>query len=107
MAIVKYNGTILELTGSVGGLVFKKSPQGKTIVTKCPDMSSVKWSPAQRAHRERFRNAVAYARRALATPEVRLEYERRAKELDKRPWDLAVSDYFKGRDLLAETAQNQ
>lgn len=100
MAKVKFNASILEIRGAVGGMVYKRSPQGETIVTRRPDMSNVKWSPAQQAQRQRFKEASAYAKAALATPELRLEYERMANEQNKRPWDLAVSDYFKGNDLL-------
>ena len=45
---------------------------------------------------------VAAHRSGAATPEqtVRRTYERRAKKLGKSPWGLAVSDYFKGENLL-------
>jgi hypothetical protein len=65
-------------------------------------MSRVKWSRAQKEHRQRFKQAVAYARTALSRPEVRVIYERMAAENHKRPFDMAVSDYFKGNDLLAK-----
>jgi hypothetical protein len=37
----------------------------------------------------------------MAEPKVRAMYEKAAKEAKKRPFDMAVSDYFKGRDLLS------
>jgi hypothetical protein len=45
---------------------------------------------------------VAYAKSAMKHPEVRLVYEQMAaeKKKDKRPFDMAVSDYFKGNNLL-------
>ena len=52
-------------------------------------------------HRRRFRLAVAYAHAALADERVHALYVEAAKKKDKRPFDLAVSDYFKGRNLLA------
>jgi hypothetical protein len=67
---------------------------------KLADMSRVKWTNAQQAHRQRFKEAVAYAKAAMAVPEVRAAYETLAAEKHKRPFDLAVSDYFKGRNLL-------
>ena len=63
-------------------------------------MSKVKWSPAQKEHRQRFRRAVAYAHAALADEKVRAIYVKEAAQKGKRPFDLAVSDYFKDRDLL-------
>ena len=69
------------------------------IVTKRPDMSSVEWSPAQKAQRQRFKEAVVHVKAALADPKVRARYERRAKKQNKRAWDLAMADHFQGRDL--------
>ena len=93
---------IEEIHGTMYDMVFKRSPQGKMIVTKIPDMSNVEWSEAQQAHRARFGLATEYARAALAEPKVRARYERRAKKQHKRAWDVAMSDYFKGKDLLAK-----
>ena len=72
------------------------------ILSKVPDMSKVKWSKAQKAHRQRFKRAVAYARAAMAEPKVRAVYEKMAAKNNKRPFDMAVSDYFKGNDLLSK-----
>ena len=38
----------------------------------------------------------------MANPDVRAVYEKRAAEKDNRPFQMAVSDYFKGIDLLSE-----
>jgi hypothetical protein len=38
---------------------------------------------------------------AMAEPKVRAVYEKRAAKMGKRPFDLAVSDYFKGNELLS------
>jgi hypothetical protein len=65
-----------------------------------PDMSKVEWSEAQTAHCQRFRETQAYAAAAMASPEVRAQYEKLAEEKDKRPRDLAMSDFFKGNNLL-------
>ncbi|HLO17896.1 MAG TPA: hypothetical protein VK206_23910, partial [Anaerolineales bacterium] len=75
---------------------------GKLSLVRSPDMSRVKWSAAQKEHRLRFKEAVAYARAAIADPEVRLVYEQMAaeKKQNKRPFDMAVSDYFRGNDLF-------
>jgi hypothetical protein len=91
-----------EITGTLDGYVFKRSPNGDIIVSKKPDMSKVVWSEAQIDQRERFTQASAYARAAKENPKVWAKYERRAKKLKKRPRDLAISDYFQGKDLLAK-----
>jgi hypothetical protein len=38
----------------------------------------------------------------MADPKVRVVYEKRAAKDHKRPYDMAVSDYFKGKDLLSK-----
>jgi hypothetical protein len=63
-------------------------------------VSNVQWSKTQWAQRERFALASDYAKAALAEPKVQAAYQKRAKRLHKRPRDLAISDYFKGKNLL-------
>ncbi len=86
----------------MGDVVFRLLPTGEQQITKLPDMSNVKWSKAQKAHRQRFKEAVAYARAAMAEPKVRKLYEKMAAKNHKRLWDMAVSDYFQGNDLLSK-----
>ncbi|NJC97343.1 MAG: hypothetical protein C3F07_10665 [Anaerolineales bacterium] len=101
MAKIHLNPIINKLHGSIANFTFRYMYGRQTLIKK-PDMSNVQWSEAQQAHRRRFKRAVAYARSALADPEVRARYEADAAAQGKRPFDLAVSDYFKGRDLLNE-----
>ena len=84
----------------MGSIVFRRSHTGEMSITKLPDMSNVEWSDAQQAHRQRFKLAVAYAKAAMADPTVRAVYVEIAAQKHKRPFDLAVSDYFKGKNLL-------
>ncbi len=100
MAKVKLNPILKEMRGKVGKTVFRRSHTGETTLIKLADMSNVEWSDAQKAHRERFKQAIAYAKAAMAEPKVRRKYEKEATKKNKRPFDLAVSDYFKGRNLL-------
>lgn len=101
MPKVRFQPLIEEIRGTFYDVVFKRSPQGKPIVTKRPDMSNVEWSEAQRAQRQRFREANAYARAAMADPAVRRVYETMAVAQKKPPYRLAMADYFQGRDLLS------
>jgi hypothetical protein len=102
MAEVKLNASLVEMHGKIGNMVYRRTATGKTITTKCPDMSNVEWSPAQIAQRERMKQATAYAKAAMANPEVRLIYEKMAKKKKRQPFRVAVSDYCKGNDLLAK-----
>lgn len=102
MPKVRFAPVVESIQGTMYDVVFKKSPKGNTIVTKKPDMSNVEWSEAQIAQRQRFKQANAYAKAVLSDPKVRAKYERRAKRLHKRARDVAFSDYFAGKDLLAK-----
>jgi hypothetical protein len=91
-----------EIHGTLNGLVFKKSPKGNTILTKIPDMSNVEWSQGQKDHRKRMAKANDYAHAAMADPKVHRIYEKRAAKENRVPYRLAVSDYYKGKNLLAK-----
>ena len=92
---------ITGIKGRLGDEVFRVSQSGETFVTRSPDMSAVEWSPAQQDHRQRFKAGIAYAKAAMADPDVRAFYEKQAAEGNRRAFQVAVSDYFKGVDLLA------
>jgi len=100
MAKISLHPTIRQIKGKMGDAVFRRSHTGELSLIKLADMSKVKWSKAQKAHRARFKQAVAYAKSAMSDASVRKVYEKQAKKLNKRPFDLAVSDYFKGNNLL-------
>jgi DnaJ-class molecular chaperone len=73
---------------------------GKQTIMKTPDMSKVKWSKAQKEHRQRFREAIRYAHEAMADPNVRAHYEKVAKKSHRQRFRVAVSDFFEGNNLL-------
>jgi len=100
MAKVILKEGIQQIWGRMGDLVFRRSHTGEAQLSTVPDMSGVQWSEAQQAHRQRFKAAVAYAKAAMADVHVRARYEQAAATKGKRPFDLAVSDYFKGENLL-------
>lgn len=104
MAKVSFDPIIKWFTGRIGGLVYRRSHNGKVSVYSTPDMSTVKWSQAQKDQRQRMREASKYASAAIADPEIRLIYVQMAVDQNKnpdRPFDMAVSDYYHhGNDLL-------
>ena len=102
MAKIILNPMIKQIRGKMGNIVFRVSPTGKQTMIKLADMSRVKWSKAQKEHRQRFKKAVAYARAAMADPRVSKIYEKRAAKENRRPFRMAVSDYLKGIDLLSK-----
>jgi hypothetical protein len=102
MPKVKLIPLVEEIHGTLDGWVFKKSPQGKMIITKKPDMSRVKWSKPQKANRKHMSQAITAAQIAFLDPKVKAKYERKAKKLGRRAWNLALSDAMNGRDLRAK-----
>ncbi len=60
------------------------------IITKKPDMSKVKWSKAQKKNRQHMSDAIFTAQVALLEPKVKAKYERKAKKLGRRAWNLAL-----------------
>ena len=100
MAKVKLNPIIKEIHGKMGDLVFRTTPNGETSLIKRADMSKVEWSDAQKDHRQRMRAAVAYAHAAKKNPAIWRQYQEEAAKENRKPFNLAVSDYFKGRTRL-------
>jgi hypothetical protein len=104
MAKAYFDPMIKWIRGRIGNLVYRRAHNGKISVYPVPDMSRVKWSNAQRDHRENFREAVLYASAAIADPEIRLVYVQMAIENHRdprRPYHMAFQDYYyQGNDLL-------
>ena len=90
---------LLELRGKMGDWTYRRM-YGKQTLMKTPDMSKVKWSKAQKEQRERFRQAIRYARQAMADPDVRAHYEKVAKKAERQPFRVAVSDFYEGKNLF-------
>ena len=91
------------IRGKMGKIVYRLSHNGEVSAYPAPDMSGVEWSPAQKAQRQRFAQATAYAKLAIKEPEIRqlyVEMAKRRKMNERRPFDMAVSDYCQGNDLL-------
>ena len=105
MPEVILNPSIEGLSGKMGDVVFRYNKKtGKTSISKVPDMTKVKWSAAQVAHRERMAEAFAYGQAAVADPQLRPYYVRMSLERkgNERPFDMAVSDYCAGNNLLGD-----
>jgi len=87
----------------MGNMVFRLSHNGQVSMFPAPDMSRVKWSKAQKDQRQKLARASAYGHHAIQDPEIRQYYVELAKQRKMdlgRPYDVAVSDYFAGNDLL-------
>ena len=100
MPKVDLNPMLEGLSGKIGDVVFRYHRKtGKTSISKVPDMTGVKWSKAQKAQRQNFKKAVAYAHSVKANPEAWAALQKTAKKKHKRAWDLAIKDYFQKYNL--------
>ena len=62
MAKLTLNQLFEVLRGGIGGLVFRRRPDGTIIVSGAPTYRKGKATPGQKEYRERFKDAVRYAR---------------------------------------------
>jgi hypothetical protein len=91
------------IRGKMGKIVYRLSHNGEVSAYPAPDMTKVVWSAAQKAQRQTMKRATAYAQLAIQDPAIRQYYVEMAKQRKKnprRPFDMAVSDYHDGNDLL-------
>ena len=91
------------IRGKMGKIVYRLSHNGEVSAYPAPDMTGIEWSPAQKAQRQKMARATAYAKLAIRDPEIRQVYVAMAKQRkmnERRPFDVAVSDYHDGNDLL-------
>jgi len=104
MALVELDPLFKWFRGKIGKLVYRRAHNGKLSAYPTPDMSRVRWSKAQKDHRQHMKEAFLYASAAVTDPDLRPIYVQMAIENGKnprRPFDMAVSDYCKtGNDLI-------
>jgi hypothetical protein len=84
------NRALVGIRGSIDGWSYKTTEHGQ-IITRKPDMSGVKWSPKQEAHRARMAEAVRHYRAIRDDPEQAARYRELAKAAG-----LSVSAYVIG-----------
>lgn len=82
MPKVSLNAALESVTGTLDGVVFKHYRHDKRglVLSRKPDMSKVRPSPAQLARRKLMREAGAFHRQVLADPKLRKKYEAIARK---------------------------
>lgn len=100
MAVVKNNPVLEGFSGMLGRTMVFRQMNGKTIVQSAP-VRTAPYNEAQRRQQGRFREAMAYARRLLANPEVKAAYTARAKTKGwhLNAFNLAVSEYLSTKEV--------
>ena len=109
MAIVELGPLLKEVHGKIGDLVFRRGPNGQTIVSRVPQKKKKKSQKAQKAEKARndrqrqlMFEAHDYARAAMADPETRQHYEREARRKRKKAYSLAFASFFRVNRQLGE-----
>jgi hypothetical protein len=94
MAKVQLDSLITQLRGSLGNVVVRHTPHGP-VLSRRPDMSGVKWSPAQKAHRKRMKAAAAHYRATMADPAQAARYLKLAARQKIPVSSLVMGVYLK------------
>ena len=94
MAKVTLNDLLEAIRGGIGGLVFRRRPDGTIIVSGAPRYHKKRGSPKQRAYRQHFKEQTRYARALAQTHPI---YAELAAASDKwlSPYNLALADCLK------------
>ena len=92
MSEVELHAPFLGYSGAIGKIVYRKY-KGRTIACLKPSPKRT-LSQAEINNRERFKQAAAYGKLALANPATRVLYEQAAKEKDVPVFSLCVADFF-------------
>lgn len=67
MAKLDLHSFLYRVSGRVGNVVIRQTRTG-AVMSRLPDTSKVKWSPAQRARRKLMREAGAHYRAVMSDP---------------------------------------
>jgi hypothetical protein len=102
MAIIKLNPLFEDAHGKIGDMVFRRGPNGKTILSRAPRKKPKKSQKAQKAQKaqnarqkQRMLEAHDYAHAAMKDPEMRAYYQQKADREGKCAYRLAFGGFFK------------
>lgn len=101
MTKVLFHGSIEGFQGRMGGLIFRRLPDGTTVVTQAPPKKNKrqkkrakeKRSPRQKDHNERFSDSSSYAKWASRDNPVYAELA--AADPMRNAYNFAISDWFR------------
>lgn len=100
MAHVKKNLVTKGLSGILGGTLVFRNVGEKTVVGIAPTTTK-EASLAQKNQRERFQQAVFYAKAQMADPITKAEYESHTEGTGgPSAYNIAVADFFSAPDIV-------
>ena len=80
--------------GKIGKNLIIKNYGEKTVISKYPDMSAVKYNDLQKQTQRCFAEAVAYARSIINDPVKKAEYRKKLPE-GKQVYYAAIQEFLK------------
>lgn len=83
-----------QVRGRIGKTMVVKHYGKQVVVTKVPDMSGIEASPAQRVERNKFSEAVAWAKRVNGDAVLRAGYIKEARG-SNRVYQYLLKQYLK------------
>lgn len=94
MARVKNNKLVEGISGQINKQLVFKVYGDKTIISRYPDMSKVKFSDDQKAEQNLFAEAVLYANSIIKDPEKKAAFKA-IIEPGRKVYNAAISAYLK------------
>jgi hypothetical protein len=97
MARVQSNLVIHGLSGMLGKqVVVRRQKNGEYILAAAPNRRQGELSDTQKEHRERFRQAILYAK----TAQTAAEYQDIAKSRGKSAFNVAIADFMHPPEII-------
>jgi len=93
------NIVLKNAKGNIGKTLVIKQYGSKTVLSKYPNMSGVKYNEKQKLEQGRFAEAVAYARSIIHNPVKKAEYQKNLPS-GKRVYNAALQEFLKRSDSL-------
>jgi hypothetical protein len=103
MAKLRLHPLIEGIHGRMGDLIFRGTANGETVVYKAPGEAAGKSQSEPDSPPHPFKEAHAYARAAMADPEMRAYYKEQARKKNRSAYAMALSGYFEVQCRLGES----
>jgi len=94
MAKLTLNSALTQLRGSIDNLVVKHTPHG-AVLSRWPDMSTVRWSSAQTARRQLMQEASHYYQTVMEEPEQADRFRALAKQNNIPVSAFVIGEYMR------------
>jgi hypothetical protein len=98
MAKVAKNLILHGASGKIGDMLVIRQRGGSVILSQAPGERTTEPTEAQKAHQQKFQQAVLYARMQMADETTKAEYAAKATGL-ANAYNVAVADFFNAPNI--------